>query len=71
MTIYPPAPEDLQWRVSRACDGGACIMVARHGDLVIFGNTCYPDGPFYDCTWAEWVAFLKGAKRGDFDDIAA
>jgi len=69
--IYQSALGDLKWRVSRACDGGACIMVARHEDSVLFGNTCHPNGPVYAYTWAEWMAFLKGVKQGDFDDIAA
>jgi hypothetical protein len=70
MTIYPSAPADLNWRVSRACEGGACIMVARHGDSVVFGDTNQPGGPAYAYTRAEWKEFLVGAKLGDFDDIA-
>ncbi len=60
----------LDWRVSRTCESGACIMVARHGDEVIFGNTNHPDGPTYVYTKTEWDEFLAGVKRGDFDDIA-
>jgi hypothetical protein len=70
MIIYPSAPRDLSWRVSRTCDGGACVMVARHGDSVLLGNTTQPDGPAYAYTRAEWKEFLTGAKLGDFDDIA-
>jgi hypothetical protein len=69
MTIYPSAPGDLSWRVSRTCDGGACVKVARYEDMVVFGNTSQPDGPVYAYTRAEWNEFLAGAKLGDFDDI--
>lgn len=69
MSIYPSAPGDLKWRFSSVCDGGACVMVARHGDSVVLGNTSQPDGPVYIYTRAEWGAFLAGAKLGDFDDI--
>jgi predicted secreted Zn-dependent protease len=69
MTTYPSASEDLSWRKSRTCDGGACVMVARDGDFVVFGNTTQPDGPVYVYTEAEWKEFLVGAKQGDFDDI--
>ena len=69
MSVFPSAPGDLSWRVSRSCDGGACIMVARRGDDVVFGNTGRPDGPVSTYTTAEWDEFLAGAKRGDFDDL--
>jgi hypothetical protein len=70
MSINPSAPGDLSWRVSRTCDGGACVMVARCGDSVMFGNTSQPGGPVYTYTMAEWKEFLTGVKLGDFDDIA-
>jgi predicted secreted Zn-dependent protease len=70
MTIYRSAPGDLDWRVSHACDSGACIMVARHGDSVVFGNTTNPGGPIFAYTRAEWNEFIVGVKSGDFDDIA-
>jgi len=70
MTINPSAPGGLSWRVSQTCDGGACVMVARDGELVVFGNTAEPDGPVYAYSRAEWKEFLEGAKLGDFDDIA-
>jgi predicted secreted Zn-dependent protease len=69
MAIYPSAPGDLKWRRSSTCDGGACVMVARHGDSVVLGNTSQPDGPVYTYTRAEWKEFLAGAKLGDFDEV--
>lgn len=70
MTINASAPAGLGWRVSRTCDGGACVMVARDGESVVFGNTAEPGGPVYSYSRAEWKEFLEGVKRGDFDDIA-
>ncbi len=70
MTMYPSASAKLDWRWSRACEGGACIMVARDKDLVVFGNTTAPGGPTYSYTTAEWRQFIIGVKQGDFDGIA-
>jgi predicted secreted Zn-dependent protease len=69
MSVYPSAPGGLSWRVSRTCDGGACVMVARYDDSVVLGNTTRPDGPVYAYTRAEWKEFIAGVKLGDFDDI--
>jgi len=70
MTVHPSAPKDLDWRVSRTCDGGACIRIARYGDSVLFGDPENPGGPVFSYTVAEWKDFLAGVKLGDFDDIA-
>ena len=69
MPTYKSAPGDLNWRVSRACDSGACVKVARDGGSVVFGNTAEPNGPVITYTRAEWNAFIAGVKLGDFDDI--
>jgi predicted secreted Zn-dependent protease len=61
--------KDLNWRVSRTCDGGHCVIVACRGDWVLFGNSAEPDGPVYAYSKAEWNEFIAGVKRGDFDDI--
>jgi hypothetical protein len=63
------APEGLEWRVSRTCDGGACVMVARDGEFILFGNTTQPDGLKLSFTKAEVEAFAAGIRRGDFDDL--
>jgi predicted secreted Zn-dependent protease len=68
MPVYNLAPGDLNWHAPR-CDSGACVRVARHGDLVVFGNTTEPEGPVIAYTKAEWDAFLTGVKCGDFDDL--
>jgi len=70
MSIDVSANGDLEWRVSRTCDAGACIKVARMGEGVVIGNTTKPEGPFNQFTADEWRHFLVGAKLGDFDGIA-
>jgi uncharacterized protein DUF397 len=69
MPPFLPTYGDLAWRVSRRCESGACIKVARNGDAVIFGNTNDPDGTFSVYSWAEWKEFLAGARQGEFDDL--
>jgi len=69
MSTNPSAPGDLSWRVSRTCDGGACVAVSRQGDSVVFGKG-QPDGSVITYTRAEWKEFIAGVKLGDFDDIA-
>ena len=61
---------DLDWLVSRSCESGACIQVARQGDVILISNTDDPDGPVNEFTLDEWYEFLTGAKQGDFDNIA-
>jgi hypothetical protein len=63
------ASEGLTWRVSRTCDGGTCVMVARDGESVLLGNTGKPDGPKLSFTRAEVAAFIAAVKRGEFDDL--
>jgi predicted secreted Zn-dependent protease len=69
MSEYLLVRQNLDWHVSRTCESGACIMVAGHGNSVVFGNTTKPDGPVYAYTKAEWKEFIAGVKSGDFDDI--
>ena len=61
---------NLDWRVSRTCEGGACIQIARRGESILIGNTNQPEGLVSEFTTDEWRHFLLGAKSGDFDDIA-
>jgi len=61
---------DLEWRVSRTCESGACVMVARRGHAVLIANTSSPEGPISEFTTDEWRHFLAGVKLGDFDGVA-
>jgi len=70
MPSHESAAGDLDWRVSRTCDNGQCIKVARAGEFVVIGNTTKPEGPVSEFTVDEWRHFLAGVKLGDFDGIA-
>jgi len=66
---YTSDSGDLEWRISRTCESGACIIIARQGDSVVFGNSTQPNGATYAYTATEWKEFIAGVKLGDFDDI--
>ena len=70
MPAYESVSGRLDWHVSRTCESGACIRVARLGESVFIGNTSDPDGPVSEFTTEEWRQFLAGARLGDFDGIA-
>jgi hypothetical protein len=70
MSAYLSRHGQAAWRVSSACEQGACVMVSQEGDYVLVGNTSEPDGPTNKYTRAEWRDFLTGAKLGEFDDFA-
>jgi hypothetical protein len=70
MSTYVSAYGNLDWLVSRTCESGACVGVARQGDVVLVQNTSRPEGPICEFTPDEWRKFLDGAKLGDFDGIA-
>ena len=69
MPAPPSGQGDVVWHIPRQCDGGACVMVTRHGDTILIGNVSHPSGPYLSCTIAEWNAFLLGARCGDFDEL--
>lgn len=70
MTASPTAGEDLEWRKSRTCDGGACVVVSRQDESILIANSGQLSGPYNVFTRAEWKEFIAGVKLGDFDDLA-
>jgi len=70
MSENTPASGDIAWHISRTCDSGACVGVARRGEAILIGNTNNPESPVTEFTIDEWRQFLAGAKLGDFDGIA-
>ena len=70
MRSHASAAGDLDWHVSRTCDNGQCIKVARAGELIMIGNTTKPEGLVSEFTVEEWRHFITGVKLGDFDGIA-
>lgn len=69
MSAHSAAPEDIGWRISRTCESGACVGVARRGEQVLIGNTNHPESAACEFTVDEWRQFLAGVKLGDFDGI--
>jgi hypothetical protein len=58
------------WRTATMSADTNCVQVKRNNDLIVVGNSRFPDGPFLSYTKSEWTAFLDGAKKGEFDDFA-
>ena len=61
----------VRWIKATASNGnGACVEVARGGENeILLRNSRDPEGLVQHFTKAEWVAFLAGAKAGEFDAI--
>jgi Domain of unknown function (DUF397) len=70
MSTSPVVSGGIGWRISRLCESGACVGVARQGEFVVIGNTSNPEAPVSRFTSQEWRAFVAGVKLGDFDDLA-
>lgn len=60
---------DLAWRRALICDAASCVEVAPAHGMIAMRNSADPDGPILQYTADEWIIFLKGAKKGDFDDL--
>jgi hypothetical protein len=62
-----------QWiKSGRSNQSGNCVEVARLPDgSVAVRNSRHPDGPALVYTRAEIIAFVEGAKDGDFDGLTA
>jgi hypothetical protein len=56
------------WRRSRACANSECVEVAALAGGVAVRGSQIPD-VVLTFTKAEWGAFLRGVKAGDFDDV--
>lgn len=61
----------IRWiKASASTGNGACFQVATvKEDEILVRNSRDPEGPVLSFTSAEWVAFLAGAKAGEFDAI--
>ena len=60
---------ELHWiKATSSMTNGACIELARDGDLIALRNSRIPE-KVHRYTRAELAAFLNGAKRGEFDHL--
>ena len=65
------AGSEPAWRKARRSTGnGACVELAPVDGMVAIRDSKDPDGPILRYTAAEWHAFLDGAKKGEFDNLA-
>ena len=61
----------LVWRKAQlSTNNGSCVEVASVAGKITLRDSKDPSGPLLVYTPAEWSAFLDGAKRGEFDDLA-
>jgi hypothetical protein len=58
------------WRKSSYSDNGECVELADMGDNIGLRDSKDSGGPVLHFTRAELAAFLRGAKSGEFDDLA-
>jgi len=60
--------DELMWRKSSASGNqGQCVEVAEREGQYFMRDSKDPTGPVLTFTQAEWVAFITGAKAGEFD----
>lgn len=59
----------LHWiKAQSSYSNGACVELARDGDLIALRHSGNPDD-VHRYTPAEFSAFLDGARRGEFDHL--
>jgi hypothetical protein len=65
---------ELEWRkASMSNASGNCLEVAQldGGGVAVRDSKDRGHGAVLAYTKSEWAAFLDGAKKGEFDDLAA
>jgi hypothetical protein len=63
-----PDSRSLVWRRSRRCgEAGACVEIARYDGGVALRDSKNPDGAVLRFGRTEWVAFVDGLRKGDFE----
>ena len=67
--FIPPTLGELSWRTARRCDVGNCVRVAASTGVIVIGDTKDPDGSVLFKSHPEWLAFVDGVRRGDFDHL--
>jgi Domain of unknown function (DUF397) len=56
--------------VSSHSDNGTCVEVASAADAVLVRNSNHPQAGAVAFTRAEFAAWVKGCKAGEFDNLA-
>ena len=55
------------WRKSSYCNANGCVEVAFADDLIAVRDSKHPDGSALIFSLAEWRAFVRGTRNGEFD----
>ncbi len=50
-------------------NGGDCVEMRRNGDVIQVRDSKHTDGPVLSFTRSEFIAFLHGARGGEFDHL--
>ena len=67
--MEPVAPPNLAWiKASKSASLGACVELAPHADMIALRDSKRPD-VLLRFTQLEILAFIDGAKRGEFDHL--
>lgn len=71
--VGTPDLSTAAWRKSSySSQTGQCVEVAMvDGGVAIRDTKDNGAGPVHFYTTGEWNAFVKGIKRGEFDDLAS
>ncbi len=70
MSLTDSEYRTLVWRKARrSTNSGSCVEVASVMGKIALRDSKDPDGPMLLYTPPEWMAFLDGAKLGEFDDL--
>ena len=56
-----------EWHKASASNTGGCVEVKQLADAVLVRDSKNQDGPTLRFNEQEWLAFLDGAKNGEFD----
>jgi hypothetical protein len=58
--------DELNWRISKQCDGGACVEIATQSGCVIVRRKSKDlDGRFVTLSSNGWNEFLARVKSGE------
>jgi len=59
--------EHVRWRRAKGCGSDACVEVAVTDDHYLIRDSKNPETEPLRFGRQEWIAFLAGARAGDFD----
>ena len=63
-------PTDTTWIKASASSGaGQCVEMRRVDGAIDVRDSKNPSGPTLHFTFAEFAAWLDGAKKGEFDHL--